>query len=382
MRSLKPLRAHLRRLLIGWCVLAALLGVGGMRGIHPQPTQANANANGQAPAITFIPIFTPTRTPTRTPTPVNFGNLVWNDLDGDGLQDAGEPGLAGVNVQLWSAAKNDLIDSAISDANGHYSLTSAGPGNYRIRALLPVSGDQFTGKDAGDDLKDSDINASGTDFGFTDIYVIGSNVISIVSIDIGIRKFATPTPTRTPTPINIGNSIWADDGDGVQETGEVGLANVTLRLWNANTNQVVDTAVSNANGNYTLVAPFPGDYRIEVVPGIGAAFTPKDIGVDDQKDSDCNTDGVNLGFTDVFNIASNVISTTKYDCGLLGPYSTATPTPTQEPTSTFTPVPTSLFTATPTSTSTPESTSLFTMTPMVSATTTPEFWLFLPLARR
>jgi hypothetical protein len=307
-------------------------------------------ANGQSPDITLFPVTIIFPTATRTPTPVNFGDFVWNDLDGDGRQDAGEPGLAGVTVQLWNSSKTMLIDSDVTDANGKYTVTSPGPGNYRIRALLPAAGDQFSPKNqaGGDDTEDSDINTGGTNFGFTDIYFIASNVISISSIDVGIRKFYTPTPTRTPTPVNIGNLIWADDGDGIQEVGEPGLANVTVRLWDANTNQLVDTKVTNANGNYTLVAPGPGNYRISVQLGIGSSFAPKDVGGDDQKDSDCNTDGVNISFTDVFNIASNVISTVIYDCGLQGPYSTATPTPPATSTPTPTPTPTETPEATPT----------------------------------
>ncbi len=189
-------------------------------------------------------------------------------------------------------------------------------------------------------LLDSDINTGGVNFGFTDIYVFGSNLISITSIDIGIRRFFTPTPTRTPTPINIGNFIWDDaNNNGRQDAGELGVANVTVELWNANTNQLVDTAVTNANGNYTVVAPFSGDYRLRVLLGIGSSFAPKDAGIaTDQTDSDCNTAGINLGYTDVFNIASNVISTVIYDCGLRGPYFAATAT--TQPTSTPTPTPT------------------------------------------
>ncbi len=33
------------------------------------------------------------------PTPINVGNFVWNDIDADGIQDANEPGIAGVVVQ-------------------------------------------------------------------------------------------------------------------------------------------------------------------------------------------------------------------------------------------------------------------------------------------
>lgn len=284
-------------------------------------------------------------TPTRTPTPINVGNFVWSDLDADGRQDAGEPGLAGVIVQLWNSTKTNLIGQTVTNANGNYTLVAPTPGNYRVRALLSA-GDQFSLKNNADagDLLDSDINPGGTNFGFTDIYVFGSNLISITSIDVGIVKFFTPTPTRTPTPINIGNFIWDDaNNNGRQDAGELGVANVTVQLWNANTNTLIDTKVTNANGNYTVVAPFPGNYRVRVLLGIGSSFAPKNAGIaTDQTDSDCNTDGVNLGFTDVFNIASNVISTVIYDCGLRGPYTAATAT--MQPTSTSTPTPT----ATPT----------------------------------
>ena len=60
------------------------------------PTDASAQI-----IITLLPLATATR----TPTPINIGNFVWDDLDQDGRQDAGEPGIAGVTVQLWNSAK-------------------------------------------------------------------------------------------------------------------------------------------------------------------------------------------------------------------------------------------------------------------------------------
>ncbi len=347
-----------------WASLAVavfLAGVSLSGGIAHRP----AVANSDAPDATLFPVTLIFATPTRTPTPINVGNFVWWDVDGDGRQDAGEPGMSGVTVQLWNSSKTNLIDSAVTNASGIYTLIAPTPGNYRVRALLPGAGDQFSPKNLVDDQIDSDANPSGTSFGFTDIYNFADNLISTTTIDIGIIRFVTPTPTRTPTPINIGNFIWADDGDGVQEVGEPGLAGVTVRLWNANTNQLVDTKVTNSSGLYTLIAPTPGNYRISVQLGVGAAFAPKDVGADDQKDSDCNSDGINISFTDVFNLASNVISTTIYDCGLLGPYSTATPAP--PATSTHTP--------TPTMSETPES------TPTAPAVT-PEFETYLPAVVR
>ena len=234
-----------RSVIAAGIVLAALLGqsfmsasVGLAQWETPTPTVA----------VRHGPTVTPTRplplkplstisllaTPTRTPTPINLGNFVWDDLDADGVQDAGEPGVAGVTVQLWNSTLTGLIDSALTNVSGLYTLVAPTPGDYRIRVLLNP-GDQYTAKDqGGDDTRDSDINTSGTYYSFTDIISIAPNVISITSLDAGIVVFKTPTPTRTPTPINLGNFIWHDsDADGIQDAGEVGVPYVTVQLWNS-----------------------------------------------------------------------------------------------------------------------------------------------------
>jgi hypothetical protein len=345
-------RTKLSTLVICFCAIAIL--------VNPITSVARLETHSvlAEPNLTLIPIAT--LTPTRTPTPIKIGNFVWSDLDHDGRQDADEPGLPGITVQLWNSAKNMLIDFTQTDANGNYQLTAPTPGNYRVRVVLPSILDQFSPKDlaGGSDILDSDINPSGSDLGFTDIFNIASNVISISSIDAGIIKFVTPTPTRTPTPISVGNLIWADDGDGVKESEELGLAGVTVQLWNSTKTLLIDSTVTNANGLYTLIAPTPGNYRVRVLLGIGSNFTAKDIGANDLTDSDCNPIGVNQGFTDVYNFASNLISISTIDCGLTGPYSTATPTPT--PTST----------ASATSTMPPEPST----TPMIS-----DKYVYLPI---
>jgi len=201
-------------------------------------------------AVSATDIFS-AATPTRTPTPVNIGNFVWDDLDQDGRQDAGEPGLSGVTVQLWNDAKNSLLDSTVTNGSGVYSLQSSGPGSYRVRVVLPSASDQFSPKNqaGGDDTLDSDINPSGADINFTDIVVIASNVISTTVIDAGIIKYRTPTPTRTPTPVNFGNFVWDDlDGDGRQDAGEPGLSGVSVQLWNDAKNSLRDSTGTNGRG--------------------------------------------------------------------------------------------------------------------------------------
>lgn len=51
-------------------------------------------------------------------------------------------------------------------------------------------------------------------------------------------------------PIEIGNRVWRDsNSDGVQTPGETGIANVTVRLYNA-AGTLIATAVTDANGEF------------------------------------------------------------------------------------------------------------------------------------
>lgn len=277
-----------------------------------------------------FPIITlpPTATATRTPTPVSLGNFVWDDLDKDGIQDTGEPGLGGVILQLWNSSRTLMLDQTTTDSSGFYWLMALGPGDYRIRVVLPSVMDGFSPKDQGaDETKDSDINPADTYLGFTDIITIPSNVISRSNIDAGLIIYRTPTPTRTQTPISLGNFVWHDlDQDGIQDAGEPGVPGVLVQLWDSSKTYLIGQSTTSASGNYQLTALTPGDYRIRFVPPMGSSFTLKDVGSDTQ-DSDVNPSGLNLGFTDVVTIASNVISISSIDAGLKVVGALPTPTP-------------------------------------------------------
>lgn len=321
--SVKQRKARVAVLVLAACFITLTL----FGGVVRPPTASGAPEQ----KLTLIAVTLIFPTATRTPTPINLGNLVWDDFDGDGRQDAGEPGLAGVSVQLWNGAKSSLIAATTTNASGNYTLVAPQPGDYRIRVLLSP-GDFFTGKDlaGGDDTVDSDINPSGLDAGFTDSFTIASNVISISNIDAGIIVFKTPTPTRTPTPINLGNFVWRDtNANGVQDVGESGVEGALVQAWNSTKTVLYDSDYTNASGIYTVVVPTPGDYRIRIVLPPGITIAPKDQGVDDLKDSDINPSGGNAGFTDVITLASNVISVSNIDIGLVNaPAVIATATPT------------------------------------------------------
>ena len=76
-------------------------------------------------------------------TPADQANLVgtvWNDIDGDEIIEAGEPGVAGVRLELYVVGEQPqeatLLTSATTDATGHYQVNGMyAAWSYEIRPV-------------------------------------------------------------------------------------------------------------------------------------------------------------------------------------------------------------------------------------------------------
>jgi hypothetical protein len=55
--------------------------------------------------------------------PIEIGNRVWRDANGNGVQDPGELPIAGVTVRLYSGST--LVGTAVTDSNGEYYFVSS-----------------------------------------------------------------------------------------------------------------------------------------------------------------------------------------------------------------------------------------------------------------
>ena len=157
------------------------------------------------------PTATPTNTPvpaTATPTPNPLGaigNQVWNDLNGNGIQDSGEPYVQGVKVELLSGCSGTtILGTRTTDTSGYYNFPGLTAGQYRVRFTLPT-GYQFTAKNQGTrTTHDSNANADGV----TDCITLAAGQLD-GTIDAGlVATTATPTPTpvpatATPTPAPV-----------------------------------------------------------------------------------------------------------------------------------------------------------------------------------
>ncbi|MGB0134157.1 GEVED domain-containing protein, partial [Dokdonella sp.] len=74
---------------------------------------------------------------------MSLGNLVWEDLDNDGLVTAGEPGISGISVNLYLDANDDgnpdgpAIDSTTTNASGNYLFSDLLPNTYLVEVVAP-----------------------------------------------------------------------------------------------------------------------------------------------------------------------------------------------------------------------------------------------------
>jgi hypothetical protein len=67
-----------------------------------------------------------------------LGDRVWNDLDHDGIQDAGEPGIIAA-ILLLRTSFGALVGVQTSDVNGRYAFPGVPPGSYYMEVIGPFS---------------------------------------------------------------------------------------------------------------------------------------------------------------------------------------------------------------------------------------------------
>ena len=87
-----------------------------------------------------------------------LGDFVWYDIDADGIQDAGESGIANVTVYLYDCdVVGPVKATTTTNGSGYYLFDNLKAGNYSVEFVKPAGGYEFSPQDQGaDDTKDSD----------------------------------------------------------------------------------------------------------------------------------------------------------------------------------------------------------------------------------
>jgi len=153
---------------------------------------------------------------------VPLGDLVWNDYDADGIQDAGEPGFQGVTVQLFNAT-NTMINTTTTDIHGYYSFSGFEGGLYSIQFVLPQNY-RFSPQHQGTDVTmDSDANRT---TGRTPQMTFFGPTPDNMSMDAGMYMVEEPTPPGEPgTPVpqeEVNHPPTADGTAGEPYTAFIG----------------------------------------------------------------------------------------------------------------------------------------------------------------
>jgi protocatechuate 3,4-dioxygenase beta subunit len=183
-----------------------------------------------------------------------IGDRVWNDMNANGVQDAGEPGIQGVRVYI-DANANGVFDQGVErDAttglNGNYVINNLAAGTYAVRVdigTLPQGSTQTY-----------DLTTPTTDNAASRTLTASEDA---TNVDFGYRSTA-----------GIGNFVWTDtDADGVQDVGEAGINAVRVYL-DINGNGSFDSttepsATTDVNGAYTITGLVAGNYTARVDAG-------------------------------------------------------------------------------------------------------------------
>jgi protocatechuate 3,4-dioxygenase beta subunit len=201
---------------------------------------------------------------------LSIGDFVWNDTNGDGVQDVGETGISSLYVFIdtdGDGTRDTHEPFAQTDASGAYAITGLLPGTYQV-TLDPLT-----------------IPAGVTITGDPDATKDGTSEVTLTTASINTVDFGLYQPSGTAT---IGGHLWEDrNGNGVLDPGEPFLVGVDVFL-DIDGDGVFDAGVdvrttTNADGEYSFGGLTPGTYTVSVdqatLPGGSTQTFDKDGGL-------------------------------------------------------------------------------------------------------
>ncbi len=220
------------------------------------------------------------------------GNFVWIDQDNDGIQDSEEPGMSGVTVTLHTSG-GAIVASTVTDGDGAYGFSGITVGQYYLRFSGLPAGFSFALRDQGsNDFIDSDADATG--------------ITATFSLSAGEIKDLYDAGVRTT---GIGDRVWEDtDNDGIQDSGELGVPGVLVRLYTSG-GVLTSTTTTNSDGFYYFGGLTAGSqYYVNFNGGLpgGYIIGKQNLGGNDDLDSDPNA---TTGNTANYLMTANILIT-------------------------------------------------------------------------
>ena len=188
--------------------------------------------------------------------PASLGDTVFNDANNNGIQDAGEAGLAGVAVQLLDGGGNPIAGVApiTTGTDGTYLFTDLTSGDFQVRLTAP-SGSNFVVSTAGNGDSQNNLDGQGTSTGIIPTVTLGAGESNLTR-DGGFFS-----------PGSIGNQLFVDvNGDGIFDPSVDQTISGTVTLQDQDGNPIVgvDPITTGADGTYNFGNLPAGDYKVSV----------------------------------------------------------------------------------------------------------------------
>ena len=187
-------------------------------------------------------------TPNPPPPPSSLCGFVYNDVDNDGMRDAGEPAIPGVSVTLSGHDHlGRVVGSPTATApDGAYCFNNLRAGTYTIRETQP--GGYLDGKDTQ--------RTPGTGTTGNDVF---SNIVLAAGVQGGDNNFGELLPS------SLCGSVYADrDNNGIRTGGEAGIGGVAVTF--TGTDDLGATVsmpiATGSDGAYCFMGLRPGTYTI------------------------------------------------------------------------------------------------------------------------
>lgn len=212
-----------------------------------------------------------------------IGTYVWSDANNNGIQDTGEAGIGNVTMQLLTSPGGTVVANTTTNAFGTYLFTNVAPGTYVVK--VTDTGNVLSGYTLTTGPQSVGTNPS------SPLTVAGGNTYAMMNF--GYYNAST---------FSISNRIWFDsNNNGVLDSGEPGIKDVTVTLLNSGGN-VIATTSTDVYGNFTFSGVLNGAYTIKITDtngkligfsGTTTAAQNKQLSV---TVSGANVSGTNFGY--------------------------------------------------------------------------------------
>jgi len=190
--------------------------------------------------------------------PARLAGTAFLDRNGDGRQDPGEPGLAGVPITLTGRDDRGaaVAERALTGAHGSFAFAGLRPGDYAL-ATAGAAGYAEGRATAG--------SAAGAG---------GTGTVAGIRLAAGTAATGYAFPERGAT---IAGNAFADaTGDGAYHPGDARLGGITVLLRDAR-GRTVATTTTARDGSYRFIGIPAGEYTVFIAKGAGAGLSRRVI---------------------------------------------------------------------------------------------------------